>query len=124
MLDSAIRIDRPSSVIAAIPSLTAGMIAGARDREHLPLAAAQLRALAPRVPPEHREDAVGELDALRGRAPPGPRPRGDLDVLGHGEVGEDPAVLRRPADAELRDLVRPAAVDGLAAELDAARART
>src|SRR5256712_663528 len=29
MLDSAIRIDRPSSVIAAIPSLTAGMIAGA-----------------------------------------------------------------------------------------------
>src|SRR2546425_1166534 len=96
---------------------------GPRDREHLPLAAAQLRALAPRVPPEHREDAVGELDALRGRAPPGPRPRGDLDVLGHGEVGEDPAVLRRPADAELRDLVRPAAVDGLAAELDPARAR-
>src|SRR5947208_4837441 len=29
MLDSAIRIDRPSSVIAASPSLTAGMIAGA-----------------------------------------------------------------------------------------------
>src|SRR2546426_10893546 len=96
---------------------------GPRDREHLPLAAAQLRALAPRVPPEHREDAVGELDALRGRAHPGPRPRGDLDVLGHGEVGADPAVLRRPADAELRDLVRPAAVDGLAAELDPARAR-
>src|SRR5438552_1266252 len=97
---------------------------GPRDREHLPLAAAQLRALAPRVPPEHREDAVGELDALRGGAPPGPRPRGDLDVLGHGEVGEDPAVLRRPPDAEPRDLVRPAAVDGLAAELDAARPRT
>src|SRR5438445_2664095 len=96
---------------------------GPRDRERLPLAAAQLRALAPRVPPEHREDAVGELDALRGGAPPGPRPRGDLDVLGHGEVGEDPAVLRRPPDAEPRDLVRPAAVDGLAAELDRARAR-
>src|SRR2546422_959647 len=43
---------------------------GPRDREHLPLAASQLRALAPRVPPEHREDAVGELDALRGGAPP------------------------------------------------------
>src|SRR5207244_2652529 len=94
-----------------------------RDREHLPLAAAQLRALARGIPPEHREDAVGERDALRGGAPARARPGGDLDVLGHGEVGEDPAVLRRPADAELRDLVRAAAVDGLAAELDAARVR-
>src|SRR3989475_5028873 len=58
-----------------------------RDREHLPLAAAQLRALARGIPPEHREDAVGERDALRGGAPARARPGGDLDVLGHGEVG-------------------------------------
>src|SRR5919197_3321901 len=68
-----------------------------RDREHLPLAAAQIRALAPGVPPERGEDAVGKLDTLCGGAPPGTRPRGDLDVFGHGEGGEDPAVLGRPA---------------------------
>src|SRR5947208_2517904 len=44
----------------------------------------------------------------------------DRAALDHVETA---AVLRRPADAELRDLVRPAAVDGLAAELDPARAR-
>src|SRR3989475_5653672 len=33
---------------------------------YLSLAATQLRALARGIPPEHREDAVGERDALRG----------------------------------------------------------
>src|SRR5262245_5417454 len=142
MFDSAIRIARPSPVIAAMPALTAGMIAGespsngsssksisgsrasAREREHLALAAAHLRALARRVAAEHREHAVGHLEALGGGAAAAPGPRRDLDVLADGQVGEDPRVLRRPAEPAHGDLVSAAAVDRLSAELDRARARS
>src|SRR5260370_721743 len=94
-----------------------------RDREHLALAAAHLGAPAGGVAPEPGEDAVRELDALRGGPPGRPRPRRDLDVLRDREGGEDGGVLGRPAEAAPRDLVRRPAVDRLAPERDAAPAR-
>ena len=96
----------------------------ARDREHLALAAAHLRALAGAIPVKDREHAVGEVDALGRGPPPGPRPGRDLDVLRDGEIREDPRVLRRPAESEPGDLVGAAAVNWLSPELDAAGGRT
>jgi len=124
MLDSAIRTARPSPVMAAMPALTSGMIAGerpskrlveqehlrverqrARDREHLALPAAHLRALARRVAAEHGEDAVGQVDPLGRGAAAGARPCRDLDVLADGEIRENAGVFRRPAEPEPGDLV-------------------
>src|SRR5439155_8713309 len=44
--------------------------------------------------------------------------RCDLDVLGHGQVAEDPAFLGREPEAELRDLVGAEARDGASLQLD------
>src|SRR5437588_376515 len=104
MLDSAIRIARQR----------------ARDREHLALPAAHLRALARRVAAEHGEDAVRQVDPLGRGAAAGARPCRDLDVLTDGEIREDAGVFRRPAEPELGDLVGAAAVDGPPAEFDRA----
>ena len=92
----------------------------ARDREHLALAAAHLRALARGVAAERGKHVVRLLDALGRRPTARPRPGGDLDVLGDGEIREDPGVFGRPAEPEHRDLVGAPAVDGPAAELDGA----
>ena len=45
------------------------------------------------------------------------------DVLEDGHVGEEPNVLKRPRDAELRDLIRLLAVDAHAVENDFAFGR-
>src|SRR5438128_1751327 len=81
------------------------------------------RALACRGAAEHGEHAVGQVDALDGGAPAGPRPGRDLDVLGDGEVREDAGIFRRPAQPEPGDLVGAAAVDGPPMKLDRARSR-
>ena len=87
-----------------------------RDGEHLALAAAHLGALARHVAPERREHSIGELDPLGGGPAARPRPRRDLDVLGHRQVGEDAAVLGREAEPQPRDLVGAPPVDRLAVE--------
>ncbi len=132
----------PRRVIEAMPSVTAGMMAGespsngssrrsssgssasARAMESIlrspPLISGPFRAT---YVPQHREDRVGALDTGRGRTPRRPRPRRDLDVLGHGEVREDAAVLGSEADALPRDLVGGPAVDAGALEGDGPRAR-
>src|SRR5262249_8506249 len=51
------------------------------------------------------------------------QPRRDLEVLLHGEVGEDSAILRRVADAQARALVGGQPRDVTALEVDAAGAR-
>ena len=67
---------------------------GAGDREHLALAARQVGPAARRVRAQAGEHLVGEGDPLGGGAALRPGPGRDLDVLGDGEVAEDPALLR------------------------------
>jgi hypothetical protein len=57
----------------------------------------------------HQVAELGEEaeDALEGPCRcPAPAPCRDVEVLPHGEIGEDAPVLRHEADTEIRDLVR------------------
>src|SRR5262245_37911816 len=139
MLDSAMRIARPSPVTAAMPALTAGMIAGdspsnGSSSSSISGSSASARAIesilrspplisGPRRAAERREHVVRLRDALGRRPADGPRPGRDLDVLGDGEIRENPGVFGRESHAEPRDLVRAQSVNGLAAELDGAGPR-
>src|SRR5713226_2583098 len=93
------------------------------DRQHLLLAARERPGhLRPSLaqPREEREDLV-EL----GREPRAVAPRegSHLEVLVHGESGEELAAFGDPGDAELVDAVRGEPVDRPALELDGAGAR-
>ncbi len=93
---------------------------GPRDREHLPLAARHLRALARDVLFQHGEDLVRGRHPLHRRPAAGARPRRDLDVLGHRQVGKDAALLRREPQPQPRDLVGAPLVERHVVEADAA----
>src|SRR5581483_1817224 len=72
---------------------------GARDGEHLLLAAGELVAEVRPALFEAREELMDLRQAPR------PAARGDAEVLLHGERREDLALLRAPADPEARALV-------------------
>src|SRR6266542_1580293 len=94
-----------------------------RDRQHLLLAARERpRHLRPSLPEpgEERADLVEPVGKLRAAAP---REGPHLEVLVHGERGEELAALGDPGDAELVDAVRREPVDRPFLELDRARAR-
>ena len=81
---------------------------GARDGEHLLLAARELVALV-RAPLGEAREELEHLGQI-----PGARLRRDREVFLHGERGEDLALLRDPADAEARAAMRRKACDRLA----------
>ena len=91
----------------------------ARDREHLLLAAGELRAAIVLALGEPREGVVDALDRPRAAA----RLRDDAQMLVDGERAPQPPPLRHVADAEPRDLRRIEPRQLLAAEADRAAGR-
>src|SRR6185436_13402116 len=91
------------------------------DREHLLLAARELRAAVALALGEPREELVDPLARpLAARRRAAGAPRGDPQVLVDGERREEATALRDVADAVPRDLVRLAADELLALEADRA----
>src|SRR5262245_3109379 len=94
----------------------------ARDGEHLLLAAGE--GLAGLIDPLGQPRKVAEY-LVEPRAPDAARAIADggeaqLQILAHGEAGEDAAVLGHEADAQPRDLMGRAAGQRVAVELDGA----
>lgn len=95
----------------------------AGDRQHLLFAAGQRAArlgAALGEDGEQVENVVEVLfDVVLVVAEEGPK----IQILLHGEIGEDQTAFRHLADAERYDLVRPERVDGMPPEEDFAAAR-
>ena len=89
----------------------------AGDGEHLLLAAGEVAALTGRQLPQLREEVI---DPFHRPARCGHAAAGHVEVLPHGEVGEDAPVLRDEADAGARHPVRRPAGDVAALPHDAA----
>src|SRR2546425_863237 len=93
---------------------------GARDGEHLLLAAGQRAGeLAPPLAQE-RKQREHLVDARREARTVAPRERAHLEILVDGERREELSALGHPGHAELVDAVRRRAVDRSALELDRA----
>src|SRR5438552_151110 len=87
----------------------------APEREHLLLAAGKrVRLLARPLCEngEHRVDGL-EIAAAAGRAP-----ETELEVLGHRQLAEEPAILRNVDHTHAGDVLRRPALDALAVQLD------
>ena len=80
-------------------------------REHLLLAAREAARALGRPLGEHREERVDALEALAVARARGGQVRAHLEVVGHGELREEPAALGHVGDAVGHDVVR-----GLAGE--------
>src|SRR6516162_9646849 len=125
MLDSAMNSAWPKARMLARPRMIDGTITGespsvgsssssnfepsasARDRHHLALAAGQRVCASRAVTLERGEHTVGLLDPRCGRPRLQIHPGRQSNVFRHRQLAEDLALLRRKADAEARDLVRP-----------------
>src|SRR5258705_9444718 len=94
----------------------------ARDRQHLLLTAGQCLARLLDPLPQSREVVEDFVEALapERRGTVGGGRQAELEVLSDGEPGKDAAILRHEADAEPGDLVRGAAPEIDALELDRA----
>src|ERR1700744_4680689 len=92
---------------------------GRGQRDHLPLAAGQIAAPAVQVVLDLRQHLERLVQALGEGPGLGPGP-GELQLLEHGELGEDLVAFRHDDQAALEPLARPQADDGLAVEFECA----
>ena len=93
------------------------------EPRQLALAAGKLRAAARQILPQFWKHYVGLLDTGSRRTARRARPGREFDIFGHREIGIDLRLLRREADAALRDLPGRQSRQFCAIEGDVARQR-